>query len=354
MKSKPPNFLDPLIALPAGVFRTLALTRRAAYDHGILRSIDVGVPVISIGNITAGGTGKTPITAMIADELEKREISCAIVSRGYGGSIKGPARVDSNGVTETAKKFGDEPAWYAARDPSLPVYVGADRVETALMAIRETQPKVILADDAFQHRRLRRSLDIVVLDSTQPRWHYRPLPLGRAREDLSSMTRAQSVFVTKTNMAPTDQLTWIRKAVGMFRARSGFSVFEFESVITGFFPLADGPVVSDSKVDLRKARVLLVSGIGRPHTFEELVRKSGAEIVEHLMFRDHHMYTDGDLKEIERHAAKTQVDAVLVTEKDAVKLSHWKPNVPCFVSRLQARPAGIMDRFYEDVDRLLI
>ncbi|HVK59986.1 MAG TPA: tetraacyldisaccharide 4'-kinase, partial [Bdellovibrionales bacterium] len=286
--TKPSSLIEPLIALPAGVFRALALTRRAAYDRGFLRTIDVGVPVISIGNITAGGTGKTPLTAMVVDDLKKRGISSAIVSRGYGGTETGPIRVGSGGQRDVARRFGDEPAWLAARDPDTPVFIGADRVAAALMAIRDVQPKVIVADDAFQHRRLHRSMDVVVLDSTQPTWHYRPLPLGRAREDLSSMRRAQSVFITKINLAPVEQLTWLRKTIGAFRERTGFSVFEFESAIAGYYPLEKGPACLESQSDLRKARVLLVSGIGRPHTFEELVRKSGADIAEHMIFRDHH------------------------------------------------------------------
>jgi tetraacyldisaccharide 4'-kinase len=351
---KPSSFFEPFIALPAGIFRTIALTRRAAYDRGILSSIDVGVPVISVGNLTAGGTGKTPLTAMIADELRSRGIQTAIVSRGYGGSVGVPSRVDATGSTESSKKYGDEPAWYASRDPQTPVYVGADRVAASLLAIRETHPKILIADDAFQHRRLRRSIDILVLDATQPRWHYRPLPLGRGREDLSSMTRAQVIFITKVNLAPAEQLAWLRKTVGVFREQTPFSVYEFESQITGFSPLGQGAASNDGKIDLRKARVLMVSGIGRPHTFEELVRKAGADVAEHLIFKDHHFYNDGDLKDIERHAHDLHVDAVLVTEKDAVKLSHWKPSVPCFVSRLQARPTANLDRFYEDINRLLL
>ncbi len=193
-----------------------------------------------------------------------------------------------------------------------------------------------------------------MIDSTQPRWHYKPLPLGRSREDMSSMTRAQAVFITKINLAPNDQLHWVRKTVNKFREKSLFSVHEFESVITGFNALENASLITDSKVDLRKARVLLVSGIGRPHTFEELVRKAGAEIAEHMMFRDHHLYNESDLSDIERHASEMHVDAILITEKDAVKMSGWKPKVPCLVSRLQARPVGSMDKFYEDVHRLLL
>ncbi|HVK60989.1 MAG TPA: tetraacyldisaccharide 4'-kinase, partial [Bdellovibrionales bacterium] len=192
------------------------------------------------------------------------------------------------------------------------------------------------------------------LDSTQPTWHYRPLPLGRAREDLSSMRRAQSVFITKINLAPVEQLTWLRKTIGAFRERTGFSVFEFESAIAGYYPLEKGPACLESQSDLRKARVLLVSGIGRPHTFEELVRKSGADIAEHMIFRDHHSYTENDLKDVERHAADAPVDAIIITEKDAVKLTDWKTSVPCFVSRLQARPVSSLDKFYENIDRLLL
>src|SRR5690606_2868820 len=121
----------------------------------------------------------------------------AIVSRGYGGSEKGPARVPSDGKVKTAARFGDEPAWYAAKFTDVPVVVGADRVQAGkFMAAGDVGAKVdvVIADDAFQHRRMKRVLDCVVLDASAPRWHYRPLPVGRMREPFSSLLRAGAIF----------------------------------------------------------------------------------------------------------------------------------------------------------------
>ncbi|MES2962486.1 MAG: tetraacyldisaccharide 4'-kinase [Bdellovibrionota bacterium] len=344
-------FTAPFASVYAGVMRA----RNFAFDSKLLPVDGPEELIVSIGNLSAGGTGKTPIVSMMVGELSKRGLSCGIVSRGYGGETTEAAPVWPDGQSATAKKFGDEPTWLAHRHRDVPVYVGADRAAVAKKLASEMKVDVIVADDAFQHRYLRRDVDIVLLDASQPRWHYRSLPLGRLREGFGSLARARYVFLTKTNLATGDDLQWLRQRVAQERSKmtglSRFDVFEFEWVISGFVPLGS----EDPPSTLKGTRVLLVSGIAKGSAFADSVRQviGTLQIAGHLEFADHHRYTHADLGRIMEKAETLGVDAIVVTEKDAVKLEgFWHPKIPCLVSRLEARPTGDLRLVYEEIDRL--
>lgn len=364
--------------------------RNKLYDKQVLRSHRLNIPVLSVGNITSGGTGKTPIVALLAEEFSKRGLDVAIVSRGYGGEERGPKRVPASG--DVARAFGDEPAFLASKLPRIPVYVARDRVagveaiakecfSRSPISVHERDCKglsssdvatssaygsqLVISDDGFQHRRLARDFDVVLLDATQAKWQYRSLPLGRARESFASLSRAQFVFVTKTNLASKEHLAWLRSRIDRERVKFDFKVFEFESTLSGFLALevfsrnldrndtttAAEKTSPPSIAKLREARVFLISAIGRPEAFEDLVkRSSGSVVVDHVIYRDHHGYTEADLAELEERAEKAAADAIIVTEKDAVKLVNWKPKrIPVFVSQLVSKPVGDLGAFYDTV-----
>jgi tetraacyldisaccharide 4'-kinase len=353
---KRPSRLIESAALPlAGLYGSVMSARNLAFDRGLLKAKSVGCPVISIGNITAGGTGKTPLTSLLIEGFQKRGLRVGLVSRGYGGSEKGPVRVATDGANESAKRFGDEPTWFAQRFPEVPVVICGDRVAAARSLLAADKVDLILADDAFQHRYLHRDLDIVVLDPTEPAWHYRPLPLGREREGFDSLSRAQAIFVTKTNLAEEARVNWLNKKIAHAVKEKRTPVYELEAHIPFFLRVgSSGAESSRASASFRGERVLLVSGIGRPHTFARLIRNFvRAEVMEHLVFADHHAYSAANLADIESRAVKLGVSAILVTEKDAVKMSAWNPSVPCWASRLETRPKSDLGSFYEAVDRLL-
>lgn len=337
----------PLAPLYAGVMKL----RNLAFDSNLLPVGGPSIPVVSVGNLSAGGTGKTPIVSLLVEQLTGRGLKCGIVSRGYGGETKGPAFVAPDGTSESARLFGDEPAWLAHRHREVPVLVGADRRAAAEKLASERKVDVLVADDAFQHRYLRRDVDVVLIDASQPRWHYRTLPLGRLREGFASLKRARYVFLTKTNLAAPADLQWLRQRIAVEKARSKFDVHEFEWVITGFSPLG----TESAPAAMSGARVLLVSGIARGAAFAASVSISvgAGAVAGHLEFADHHRYSSDDLALIEKEAERLGVDAVVVTEKDAVKLEGiWRSKVPCYVSRLQARPTGDLRHMYEEIGRL--
>jgi tetraacyldisaccharide 4'-kinase len=351
--SEPSAALDLLLGPLAALYAGISVARNAFYDAGILVANEVGVPVVSIGNLTAGGTGKTPLVAYFAEQLRSRGVRVGIVSRGYGGTVRGPARVTTE--DGAAARYGDEPSWYARRFPEIPVYVGADRVAAARELVMKEGVRLILADDAFQHRRLDRALDVLVVDATEPRWHYRPLPLGRLRESRSSLRRANFVVMTKCNLAMKENLNSLRDDIDASRGEDESPVmYEVDSAIVGFLDLRTGSAEPVSVISGKK--VFLVSGIGRPETFASLVPEaSGAVVTGHRAFPDHHAYTENDLREIERQAEAAGADAFVVTEKDAIKLGGaWNPKRPCWISRLEVRPRVEMKELNEAIARLLL
>lgn len=360
MTNRPWFLIEALLWPLAVLYAAIVGLRGFAYHNRWLKSFSVDAPVLSIGNLTAGGTGKTPLTALIVSELQKRDCRVGIVSRGYGGKVKGVERVAfAESASGVATYFGDEPTWYARNFPKVPVYVGPDRVSVAKAMLRAEDIQFIVADDAFQHRRLRRSIDIVVIDATEPRWHYRSLPLGRLREGFSSLRRAHVVFLTKVNLASREQVEWLDERIRASNSR--LPVYKMESAIRCFVPLAPlgfekrAESFSFAPRELRGRRLLLVSGIGRPSTFEQLVREqTEGEILEHVIFRDHHEYSEDDRVALEKKAMELKADLIVVTEKDAVKLESWKPRVSCLVSRLEVRPLDDLGAFYEDIRRLVL
>lgn len=339
----------------AKIYGGVMLARGFAYERGWLESVEVGLPILSIGNITAGGTGKTPLTSFLLEAFSSRGRRVGVVSRGYGGTEKGPARVPGDGLPETAARFGDEPAWLACRHPSVPVVIGADRVAAAKELLGAVD--LVLADDAFQHRRLKRGFDAVVIDATEPLWHYRSLPLGRQREDFRALLRARSVFLTKTNLADPAVLDWLRLRLKEVAPR--LPVFEFDTRLKGVVSLAASNS-EPARALASSQTLLLVSGIGRPETFRksvetDLLVSSGGEVLDHLIYPDHHQYGAEDCRHIMERAKELGASAIVVTEKDAVKLAGRLASggLPIWVTRLESRPCADLKEFYEAVDRTL-
>lgn len=317
--------------------------RSASFQRGLLKTTKINVPVISIGNITAGGTGKTPLTAFLAKRFAQDRKRVTILSRGYKGKVRGVEEVTKEG---SAEKFGDEPFWLARELKGLArVFVGANKVAAAQQA-QETAD-VMIADDAFQHRYLGRDFDLVVIDATEPLENYFPLPWGQGRESFSSLQRAHAIVVNKVNLASE---AWLRKLRMLIRdhARPQIPIFEVSYIIRQVESKK-----SNERCDLSELgglKILLVSGIGRPKAFERLFNHFKIEIVDHVVFPDHHRYTDKDFSEIERRAAAKNAHLIITTEKDAVKFSRWDPELPLFISRLEL--AGVqLEELYETIRR---
>ncbi len=272
--------------------------RNLAYDRGWLSAHRAGVPVVSVGNLTTGGTGKTPCVEYVARHYRQQEVRVAILSRGYGGE---GGRNDEALVLEENL-------------PDVPHLQGADRVRWARAAVEELDSEVLLLDDGFQHRRLARDLDLVLLDATDPWGQGRLLPRGLLREPISGLRRAGVILLTRCDQA--SDLAALRRRVG--RIAPGVPVVE-----TTHRPL--DLVDSEESVlpleALRGRPVAAFCGLGNPEAFRRTLLDLGADLRAFRTFADHHPYGRGDVEDLHRWAVDLAADGLVVTtQKDLVKV----------------------------------
>ena len=288
--------------------------RNLAFEHAWLLTKELPCPVISVGNLTVGGTGKTPMVITLAEKLQGMGIKSGILSRGYRRRSKGTVVV-SDGRREplNATVAGDEPALMARRLPKVSVVVDKVRVRGGLYLVQQFKPDVILMDDGFQHRRLHRDLDIVMIDAQRPILKDKMLPAGRLREPLSSLKRADLlVFTHADDHHPTaDLVDRIRTITNAPALKSTHRPLEWVTLQGDILPLNSG-------TDMQNP--LLVSGIASPLDFEESVRSLGVDPAAHLVFPDHMSYNQRTINRIAQVYRDVKADSVITTEKDLVKL----------------------------------
>ncbi len=298
----------PLTPLYSAVVRA----RAAAYAGGLFPEHRLGVPVVSVGNLTFGGTGKTPTVVALARDLVQRGMRPAILTRGYKRSIAEPMVIVGPDHTLEVEQTGDEPLEMAGRLPGVPIVVDADRVRGGRVAI-ETGADILLLDDGFQHLRLARDLNLVLVDAGDPWGGGQLPPRGRLREPLQGLTRASAVLVTKVAGPDDPALTEIQRRVSTVAGE--IPLFAAQMSISRV-RTADGwkpPGVLDGQP------VVAFAGLGRPGGFVQLIGDAGARVVAHRWFADHHRYTDTELEEVVAQAQRQGAVAV-TTGKDAVKL----------------------------------
>jgi len=320
-----------LLAPLGFAYGAAAALRVSLYGAGVLASTRLAAPVISIGNLSVGGSGKTPFVGWLASRLRDRGLPVAILSRGYGGSFEGECLIVSEGqaALSDAAVAGDEPVLLARELPGVVVAVGPRRDVVGATVLERFGRRVLLLDDGFQHLRLQRDLDIVCLapgDASD-----RPMPAGRLRELPAALRRAQlRLGVVGANDAPPAGVDFVarRRAIGAAHL--------------------DG-----SAAELPR-RALLVSAIARPERFAADARALGCQVIAHRALRDHHRF---DLQEIEAFAREAQAlgaEALLTTAKDAVRWPAAATAVPTRVLRIALEldgEAALMERVWAVAQR---
>lgn len=286
--------------------------RHMLFDMGILHSQEFDVPVICVGNITVGGTGKTPaVELLVAHFSQKARV--AVLSRGYGRATKGYREVQ---VDDSYRSVGDEPLQIKRKFPDVLVVVCEKRA-FGISRILEEHPdtELVIMDDGFQHRYVKPFINIVMVDATRPVEHDHLLPYGQLRDTVSSLSRAHYFLVTKcpTDMTPLDSRIFRKVLVQM----------PYQSVyFTRVSPRPARPVFGDTELRCpRGGKVIAMSGIGNNESFFAGLR-SNYDVVATLEFEDHHSYRVGDLKRMRQLLLKHPGAMILTTEKDAVKFSH--------------------------------
>jgi tetraacyldisaccharide 4'-kinase len=290
--------------------------RSRCYAWGLLKRKRLPFTVISVGNITIGGTGKTPAVLLIAGLLRKHGRKPFILSRGYGSGNES-VRLLSGSTTEAASA-GDEPALMAHRLPDVPVVVGRDRYRGGMLAHERTGADTAVLDDGFQHLPVRRDLDIVLIDATDPFGKGMLLPAGILREPLRALQRADVVLFTRSDRSP--DLDALRSNVRHYTNARFFTArhapVELVDVATG---------ASRALESLRGTPVTAFAGIARPDAFFAHVGSLGAVVKNTVAFPDHHAYTKADMDLLRRSAADSGSAMLVTTEKDGVKLRTAAP-----------------------------
>jgi tetraacyldisaccharide 4'-kinase len=297
------------------MYGLIVFIRDRLFQWHILSTNRLPVKVICIGNITVGGTGKTPFVVYCAQLLQNKGFMVGVLSRGYGRKAKNSVVItDAMNGMGSLEETGDEPVLLARRLKSIPIAIGKNRTETGRHLHESFGCDVLLLDDGFQHRKLHRDLDIVLIDASNPWGNGRLLPAGPLRESLNHLPRADRIVLTRTDESKT-----LNQLIQTIKKYTSVPIFTSIHQPLEWITL---PGQQSRDLDfLEGKRVLAFSGIGNPDSFKKMLHHLGVSIADFLHFRDHHWYTSQEIECIVRRARKNSTDAIVTTEKDAVRIS---------------------------------
>lgn len=324
-EEKPSGALAGLLAGASRAYGGAMAARERLFAAGLLRQEKVPAKVLSIGNLSLGGTGKTPMAIHAARLLKAAGLRVGVASRGYGGTLSKTGGLVSDGekILAPAEQAGDEPFLMAQKLPGVPVAVAAERVRAANMLIEVFGAEVVILDDGFQHRRLFRDCDLLLADAKKPLGSGRLFPAGVLREPPGAAARAQGLALTRSDGSEPVPEFWKR--------HSGGPVFRCSHEPTGFF---ESPAYAfGNKEEALRLPLSLLSGrpvaafsaIAGNEGFFRLAASLAGELVFSAGFGDHHEFRPEELEEILAAAKRKGAAALLTTEKDCVRLNGWAP-----------------------------
>jgi tetraacyldisaccharide 4'-kinase len=329
------KFIRALIYLPAKLYELAVRLRIVLYEYEYFKPRVLDKVVISIGNIALGGTGKTPLVEYIARFLVEENFETGILSRGYKRPNSSRAQVvvsDGKQVLVDVSEAGDEPFMLAQKLPGVKIVIGADRYQAGLYADKELGCDVLLLDDGFQHLSLKRDLDIVVLDGTDPFGGGEMAPYGKLREPIYALRRAQAIIITRADR-PLDQGEIFRVLDGL-----GLNVpiiYAYHDLV-GLREAATGKPAPLRK--LNRAAVGVICALGNPQIFIEDLEAYQARIVSQRLFIDHHNYRQEDIDKVVAEATAAGAEFLVTTEKDAVKFSNLSfGELPLYIVEIKAQ-----------------
>ena len=296
----------------AKIYGFVVKTRIFFYKKGILRCVRLPVPVFSVGNITVGGTGKTPVVEHIARYLRAKGKRVAILSRGYAANIRQETTFPDKNICN------DEYLLFKENIPDVPHLLNKSRVKGGREAIKRFQAECLVLDDGFQHLRLARDLNIVIVDALNPFGHEQIIPRGMLREPLEGLKRANMILLSHVDQCSRDKITVITNRLR--KITGGVPVIE-----TVHKPICLESAKDATKLDihcLRGKRVFVFCAIGNPVSFRKSIEGLGAEIAGIRVFPDHHVYTLSELQGLNAEAQSMKPDAIVITQKDRVKIGN--------------------------------
>ena len=308
----PRNFFEHVVQttlLPASVaYGVGSYVRTVGYATSALKRRRLPAHVISVGNLTCGGTGKTPVTIDLAKELIRQGYRVAILSRGYKRKSTAPYVVvsDGNNILASCQESGDEPYLIAKLLKKCVVIVGSDRVKTGQVAIEQFRADILILDDGFQHIRLRRDQDLVLCDYSEDLDEQYLLPAGRLREPVSAIGRATSIAVTKVPVGcDPEAMAKITTLLRRYNQHADISFCQFKAV---------------PSQSIKASRVVAFCGIAKPEPFFNTLSALGATVMKSVSFPDHHWYSEKEVAALEAEVTKHKADFLVTTAKDMVRL----------------------------------
>jgi tetraacyldisaccharide 4'-kinase len=337
-----------LSALSVG-YRAALAVREAAYRFRVLRTGRLACPVISVGNITVGGSGKTPLAELAARTLVELGGRPAVVSRGYGRDTRGVHVVaDREGIRLEARAAGDEPRMLAERLPGVPVVVGENRLAAGKVAVERCGATVVVLDDGFQHRTIAKDLEIVVVNGRMPWGNGRLFPRGMLREPLSALARAD--LVVATNPAGPADVEAVTRTLRRHNDRAPVLAAAYEVIEAS--ELGSGRRVGVD--ELAGRRLLAFAGLGTPRGFADTLAATGIRAAGLVEFPDHHWFLPDDLAGLARQSVAAGAQGLITTEKDAARLRGLPlPETPLWVLSVRLRLLAGTDLWREALGRTL-
>lgn len=320
------NSSGSLFMMPLGVlYDAITRARRAAYRNGLFTVYRLPAAVVSIGNITTGGTGKTPLVEWTCRMLAQDGSKVCVLTRGYGRANPETQVVvsDGSGLLVDERHAGDEPFLLAGKLIGVAaVIANADRVAAGHWAIQNLGANAFVLDDAFQHLRIARDVDIVTIDATNPWGDGALLPHGRLREDLDGLSRAHCIVITRTEQV--ESVDYLRASIQKYTSAP---VFTSRMVTAALQTLHGEPAEQNT---LTAASLAAFCGIGNPASFFTHLERAGARVMLTQTYADHHVYQQNDIDRLIEKAKAAGATALVTTAKDAVKLSALAFELPCY------------------------
>jgi tetraacyldisaccharide 4'-kinase len=335
------------LGLFSAVYRAALSAREYSYKKGWKKPKKLPQKVVSVGNLTLGGTGKTPAVISLTLEAKERGFKPCILTRGYKGKTKGPclSSKDSKHFLKT-NLVGDEAAFMAYRLHDVPVVKGKNRFLAGIHALGELGADAIdvfLLDDGFQHRALHRDIDVLLIDATNPFGNERLFPEGRLRETFESMKRAEIIVITKSDAASEEEIKFIEDKIKQCSPASAVYHAKYEPLSLIDISGKEHPLDL-----LTKKKIFVFAGIVNASYFRSIVKSQGADIVDFRDFRDHYFYKQRDINKIEKEA---QGMDIITTEKDMVKLKDLRLTANIFALRIEF---VVEKGFYEQVFNAIV
>ncbi len=322
-KSRGAGLFDTLLYLFSCIYAGAMNLRALFYRKGLFKSQTLLCTVISVGNLTVGGTGKTPLTIYVVDLLRGLGYNVAVLSRGYKGKMYKAGGIVSDGqkIYMDSIAAGDEPYLIADRLKDVPVLVGQNRFKMGKMAISRFSAQILVMDDGFQHMQLDRDIDLLLLDTASPFGNGHCIPRGPLREPVKGIRRASAIVLTRqAHKASPNQAGFVEEV------NSGARIFRCMHVPERLFVAGtERPLDLEA---LKGRRLFAFSGIGRNDSFRETVTQLGGSIDDFVEFFDHYRYSTDDLRSVWRKAVDLKVDNLVTTEKDYVRIRGGFPKAP--------------------------